>query len=67
MNPEHPSPPSENRAADLHTQDLHTAGQGVSEVKPLLVEDDPLDVLAIKRALNKAKIASEIVRGERRH
>lgn len=34
---------------------------GTAEVKLLLVEDDELDVLAIKRALRKARVANELV------
>lgn len=34
---------------------------GTAEVKLLLVEDDELDVMAIKRALRKAKVANELV------
>ena len=35
--------------------------KALAEVKLLLVEDDPLDVMAIKRALKKSRIANPLI------
>lgn len=47
-------------AADGIGLDDDTDDRESAEVKLLLVEDDPLDILAIKRALAKAKVANPL-------
>lgn len=47
--------------SDDHDTQSEQAPVNTAEVKLVLVEDDPLDVTAIKRAFRKAKIANEVI------